>query len=158
MNQNIKKNIRLLASKYDHDISYNHDSSICVFNEINNIFIKLINKAEVLISYNLEKDEEEILIKANVFYDLFLNLLERNSLCKIELTEGDPLSLDDWFEHEGSFAKQQLKDLKNELARDEFTYKNLFGNRILVEFYSGILILTDDLCWTPSNIIELKKA
>ena len=158
MNQELKRNIRLLTAKFNHEITYNHDSSISVRNEVNDILIKQLNKNELLVSYNLETEEIEVLKQTNEFYDLFLELLERTSLKKVKPKNGAPISLEDWFESEGDFAKQQLRNLKDEISCDKIIYKNLGGNRIEVEYYCGILILTDDLFLAPSNIIKLEDA
>jgi len=32
----------------------------------------------------------------------------------------------------------------------------LGGNRYVAEYYNGLLIMTDDLCWAKSNVIPIQ--
>ena len=53
-------------------------------------------------------------------------------------------------------AGDRIDDLKRKVASDpSVVFAELGGNRWLAEYYHGHLILTDDLCYGATNIVEL---
>lgn len=63
------------------------------------------------------------------------------------------LTLSDYINEENGLA--QLADLQTELATDSsLETQSLGGNRILADYYRGILILSDDLVTAGTNVID----
>ncbi|WP_298541902.1 hypothetical protein [uncultured Aquimarina sp.] len=155
MDQKIKKNIRIIAEKNNCTILYN-SNSLTIIDSMNSIQIAQNNKYEFDLVYNIIKDIIQIKVPIEEIYDVLLELLRRIDLNKIKLKTGVLIQLIDWIKEEGVSAKDNLEKLKMDLKIKSIEYRHLGGNRIEAEYYKGLLILSDDLCWNKSNIIEIK--
>jgi len=155
VNKNIKKHIKILAQKFNHSIEYEKNVLI-LKNDVNEIKIWEENKYGINISFNLLNKLKQVKITTERIYDFMIELFQRrNSSEDIKLNSEMILTIDDWVNEEGDFAKQQLEKLKNDLKTENIKYRQLGGNRYEAEFYNGIIILTDDLYFAASNIVEL---
>ena len=155
MNKEIKKHIRILAEKFNHLIEYDKDILV-LKNEINNIRIFQEDKYGINVSFNLLDKYKHLKVTTDRIYDVIIELLSRGKNTQdIELNSEMILTIEDWINEEGDFARKQLEKLKKDLKTENIKYRDLGGNRYEAEFYNGILILTDDLCFASSNIIEL---
>ena len=155
MNKEIKKHIRILAEKFNHLIEYDKDILV-LKNEINDIRIFQEDKYGINVSFNLLDKYRHLKVTTDRIYDVIIELLRRGKNTQdVELNSEMILTVEDWINEEGDFAKKQLEKLKKDLKTENIKYRDLGGNRYEVEFYNGILILTDDLCFASSNIIEL---
>ena len=156
MNKDLKKNIKLLADKFNLVLEYDKDT-LLLKNEINKIRIWEKDKHGINISFNLNGNIEEILkLSTEDIYDILLELFKRKSSEEIiEVKTGILLTVEEWINEEGKFAKKQLEELKRDLQYELIDYRNLGGNRFEAEFFKGVLILMDDLCWAKSNVISI---
>jgi hypothetical protein len=151
-----QKNIRLLAEKYHHRVGYDKEV-ILVEGSFNRIRIEKKLKEEMVISYNTTKEVERLEIPQIEIYDILIELLRRNQPDRVKRKGGSLLTLQVYRQEEGNTFDQWLKELKIEIHTTGSTHKELGGNRILTEYYKGLLILTDDLVYYLSNVIELEK-
>lgn len=150
----IKRNIKLLAEKYNHLIEYDKNA-IILKNSNNDIRIWEEDKHEMNVRYNIDnKNINNLKLDKNHFYDLLIELLTRKkSNLNIEPKDGTLLTLEEWVNEEGDFAKEKLENLKRELKNSKIEYRLLGGNRYVAEYFKGIIIITDDLYWAKSNVI-----
>jgi len=155
VDKDIKKHIKILAQKFNHSVEYKKD--ILIFkNEVNEIKIWQKDKYSINISFNLLNKPKQVKIITERIYDFVIELFQRkNNSEDIKLNSEMILTIDDWVNEEGDFAKQQLEKLKRDLKTEKITSRQLGGNRYEAEFYNGIIILTDDLYFSASNIVEL---
>ena len=56
---------------------------------------------------------------------------------------------------EEGFSQKEIDDLFENVKVQKENDKITGGNRILYEFYNGVLLLMDDLCYYKSNIIDI---
>lgn len=156
MEKELKKNIKILAEKFNHKIEYQKNTLI-LKSDINEIRLWETDKYGINISYNLSEDLKENLESETQFvYDILLELLTRNKReDKLSLKPGILLTIEEWIEEEGEFATEQLEKLKRDLANEQIEYRELGGNRFEAKYVNGILILRDDLYWAKSNVISI---
>lgn len=157
MNKELKSNIRKLAEKFNHEIEYQKDI-VVLKSEINKIDLWQTDKYGINISYNLNENlYDKLEVKIEDVYDIILDLLSRKeNVEKLTLKTGTRLTTEEWIKEEGEFAKEQLEELKRDLQYEEIEFRELGGNRYVVEYYNGLLIMTDDLCWAKSNVIPIQ--
>lgn len=96
-------------------------------------------------------DEVEILTE--YVYDLLINIFHRSELTKVNLNEGDLLSIVD-LEDEFTDIKK-IEEKVFDLISENTHYYNFGGNRVLTQYYKNSLILIDDICYSKSNIINI---
>jgi hypothetical protein len=151
-----KKHIKLLADKFTYSISYDNDS-ILLSNSIHQIRIADKDKYNVLISYDTQTGNTNYVVNEEDIIDTLYELLRREKLEKIQLKNGKLLTLKDYFDEEGHFFENKLKEVITELNLGSSIHKNLGGNRIEGEIYKDTLILVDDLMFFKTNMIDLKE-
>lgn len=154
INQNLKKNIRLLSERYEYKVSY-QGKVILINNEKSFIEIFPQSKDDILVKYNFENGINEIKIQDFEIYDLLIKIFQREELEKVNLNPGYPLNLDDLKEEFGDLNKFQEELLS--LMKSNVDYLDVGGNRVLTEFYKNVLILRDDIGYAKSNIINLSN-
>lgn len=158
MDIELKSHIRKLTEKFNYKIEYRKDILV-LQNEINKIELWQTDKYGINVSYNLSSDQDEVeKITVNDVYDVIITLLSRKEQkTKLVPKPGILLTIQEWIKEEGEFAREQLEDLKRDLIiNEQIEHRDLGGNRFLAEYYDGLLILTDDLWWAKSNVIQLK--
>ena len=159
MDIELKSHIRKLTEKFNYKIEYRKDILV-LQNEINKIELWQTDKYGINVSYNLSSDQDEVeKITVNDVYDVIITLLSRKEQkTKLVPKPGILLTIQEWIKEEGEFAREQLEDLKRDLIiNEQIEHRDLGGNRFLAEYYDGLLILTDDLWWAKSNVIQLKQ-
>lgn len=154
VSQIIKKNIRLLSEKFNHEIFYS-ESLLLIKSKLNFIEILPLSKEKILIKYNIEKGTDEVEILTEYIYDLLINIFHRNELTKVNLNEGDLLSIVDLEEEFTDIKKIEEKVF--DLISENTHYYNFGGNRVLIQYYKNSLILIDDICYAKSNVINITK-
>ena len=155
LKKEFKKHIRVLAEKYNHRVEYIKDVMV-LKNEINEIKLWKTDKYGINVTYNLKEGELKVLkIETQNVYDLILDLLCRTEQKILTIKTGDLITLKYWINEEGEFVENQLEKLKADLKLEQITSRELGGNRYEAEFYNGVLILMDDLCWAKSNVISI---
>lgn len=156
MDRKLKQHIRIIAEKFNHRIELQKDV-IVLKNEVNEIKLRETDKHRINISYNINENQLDILkVETENVYDTVLELLTRNEQEeKPKMKTGILLTIEDWINEEGNSAKEQLEELKRDLRDKQIQFRELGGNRYVAEYYNGILILIDDLCWAKSNVIPI---
>lgn len=156
MNKDLKKHIKNLADKFNHKVEYQKDVMI-IKNQINHIKLWKKDKYGINISYNLDENQsDDLKVDAEYIYDAILELFNRKERSeKLKIKTGILITIEDWINEEGDFAKEKLEELKSDLQYQQIEFRELGGNRFEVEYYNGILILTDDLYWAKSNVIPI---
>jgi len=150
----IKKNIRLLAEKHEHSISY-LPNSIEINNEINEISIVQHTKELFRIEFNLTKEKQAIYISNLEIYDVVLQVVKRKNIHPIKIKTFPLLSIKQWLSDEGKSAQNDFNKLKTDLRKSNPANRIMFGNRIEAEYYSGIIILEDIMNEFVSNVVNL---
>ncbi|MDO1451295.1 hypothetical protein Q0590_33785 [Rhodocytophaga aerolata] len=151
-----KKNIRVLAEKYHYTIQYDREV-VRLEGGSNKIEVEPTNKGRLTIKYSASKGTERLEIPNDEIYDVLIELFRRKEADELHQKEGDLITLDLYRQEEGTIVDQWLKQLKEEISTKGITHKEIGGNRIEAEYYKGLLILTDDLVFYLSNVIELEK-
>ncbi len=156
MDQHIKKHIQRLAEKFEHQL-YFEKQVMVLRNEINEIKIWEENKYEMNIHFNEnEKSIKKELLKKEHIYDLLIEVLSRKKLGDPILRQkGNLLTLKELIDVEGAFMDHEIKQIIKDRQTKDISYRNLGGNQYLVEYFKGVLILTDDLRWAKSNVISI---
>jgi hypothetical protein len=156
MDHQTKKNIRILAEKYDHAIRYDQEV-IILESAFNRIEIRQKTREELTVSFNCAHGWEKLDIPHEEIYDIIIEVFRRNETQVVERKNYLPvLTLDSYIQEEGDFASDALKKLRSEIKNKGLTHKKLGGNRIEAEYYNGIIILTDDIMLQPSNVIAFE--
>src|SRR6218665_1702142 len=148
--QIIKKNIRILSEKFNHQISY-FESLILIKNNFNFIEIFQFSKEKILVKYNIANGVDEVEIFTEDIYDLLINIFYRRELNKVSLHKGDLLNVKDLEEEFIDIKK--IEDKLFELMSKNIQYYDFGGNRVLTQYYKNILIVIDDICYAKSNVI-----
>ena len=149
-----KKHIKILADKFNHTISFDRNS-IIITNNINFINVTDIDKNNVVIRYNIDSGETELSVIDIDLMDVLFEILRRNKLYIIDIKQGSLLTLDDYIDVEGKYAKDQIKQIKTSKKDETITNRLLGGNRIEAEVYCDLFILTDDLMVYRTNTIDI---
>lgn len=150
--QKLKKNIKILSEKFNCEVSYFEDY-IQIKNDENFIELKEQKKDEVLLKYNVEKGFDEFSILKIYIYDALINIFYRQSLECVNLNQGDLLNIEDLKFEFGNLngIQEKIKELKLK----NIDFYDFGGNRVLTQYYKGVVILIDDLCINKSNVINL---
>ena len=156
MKKELKKHIKLLAEKFNHKVEYEKEVMV-LQNVVDEIRIWEEDKYGTNVSYNEGKDLKiELKLNSENFYNVFIEILGRKSQEeKLMIGDGILLTIEEWIKEEGDFAKDQIEGLKIDLENEQIEFRKLGGNRFEAEYFKGILILTDDLCWGKSNVISI---
>lgn len=150
----IKKNIRLLSERFNHEISY-YGNVILIESEKNFTEIISQHQKRLLVKYNIEYGMAEVEILDFEIYDLLINIFRRKKLETVTLNLSFPLNLEDLEEEFGDLKK--FEEYLISLVESNIDYINIGGNRILTEFYKNTLILRDDIGHAKSNVINLSN-
>lgn len=149
-----KKNIRLLSERYEHTLFY-YENTVIIKNEKNFIEIFPQYQEIVLVKYNYEEGSIEVKIHNSEVYDVLIKVFLRKGLEKINLNPLDPLNFNDLEEEFGDVDKFKRKIIF--LINSKAGYSYIGGNRVLTEFYKGILILRDDIGVAKGNVININN-
>ena len=155
MTREISHNIKLLSEKLDlmHEVK---KESVVLKNDNISVNIRQKDALQFQIEYSNYSDSYKRTVDLNLIYDFLIDvLLEKDNLKTIAPKTGVPLTIEKWIEIEGDFAEEQLKKLHNEIERRDIEFKELGGNVIEAVYFKGVIFLTDVLCETPSNIVQL---
>jgi hypothetical protein len=155
MQYKIKKYIKILAEKFYHTMEYDKEALLLI-GQLNEIRIEKGKKSNFIISYNHENGVEALNILDDEIFDILLELFWRNDLDRIKLKGGELLNWELFkeIEKEDAFWDNFLLKVKKEADEKGFQYREIGGNRILLEYYNGLLIMFDDLKFYKSNVIE----
>lgn len=152
-----KRHIKLLAERYEHNISYDR-STIYLLNEINSITLAPTFAKTVKVTYNSEHNLEETfeVSKADLYHPL-LQLLERKDLRIVDIRAGSLVQFEHLLEEESKDRASTIDHIK-ELYNLNAELQYIGGNRIEAEYFKGIIIMKDNLPnFYSSNVIDAKE-
>jgi len=156
MEKVIKQNLRILCEKYEFQLVYECDD---LFLKKANEVIKIRNgrKDNLVVTYEVVDGKNELEIAYAFIFDILISIFERDHKEKISPNH-DLITLDEFYNIEGekAFWEKAFDEAKFDEVSNGISYKNLGGNRILVEYYRGRLFLRDDLTGYASNVIKWK--
>ncbi len=153
MNPKTKRHIKLLAERFEHQIHYDRHV-ICLSNFKNSIRIEENRKRKIEVSYNV--DDVSTITNAVTpieLYDLLIKILSRFETEKVQFKSEQPIQLEEWIATECQRSTRIL-DLKRRIQRKNSDHVILGGNRLEAEYFKGVIILMDDLLWTPCNVVD----
>ncbi len=152
-----KKRLRLLVEKLGGVLEYRDDDSIDV--RFNTGSIRVSSLSYDTMQCDLKVDDAAFLVRApKVFVFDIVSRLAAPHLAPLlrNYTHGSLLTLQDYIDNEQGGSC--IETLHTHIVDDpSITHSDLGGNRILVEYYHGMLILCDDLCDDATNVIELSR-
>jgi len=156
MKNQTKKYLRKLSEKYDHILEFRKDIMV-LKNSMNEIEISPSKKDNLIISYNANYRIAQLEITPEFVFDIVISIFERSSLDAIK-ENLVLITLDEFYKQEGDrkFWENIFDQAKIAEEEHEIKYQDIGGNRILVEYYKGLLIFRDDLSGFASNVIEWK--
>lgn len=153
MNSTIKKHIKLLAERFEHQLRYDRNALI-IYNSSNTIRIEEYKKSDLDISYNVDTSSTKTeRVPQDRAYDIIIKILTRYEVEEVKFSLGTPIQLEDWIEEE-SYKRTRIVDLQRQILKEDADHVILGGNRLEAEYFKGVIILMDDLMWMPCNVIE----
>lgn len=155
LNKTLKQNIQLLAELFSHQLTY-EKYAIHLNSTLNNITIWAEDKYALLVCFNLENKSQQIKIEHYAIYHVLLELMQRRTDTQnVSLPHHELLSLDKVWSEERYSVQEELKKQRITTGQENMVYHDFSGNRYLVRYFKGILILKDDLCYAMSNVVKL---
>lgn len=149
-----KKRLRLLTEKHGGTISCGHDESLIVAFSSGRAHFSSLDYHDMHCDVTVGETSFPIRVPKSFCFDITFRLASTH-LCKKlhKYQRGTLLELSDYFRGEqGDFDIEQFK---LRLASDPTIASADFGgDRILAEFYHGVLVLYDDLCMDATNVFE----
>jgi len=153
INNILKKNIRLLAEKNGYHVSYFMESiTFSKGKDTFNIYTTTLPNM-LVIEYDIETGMMKECIPDRVIYHILISLFKRKEKRVIEWKFKEVLNLEDYTREE-DYDGRWLKALKEDIINKNIDYKELGGNRFMIEYYMGIVIITDDLSGMLYNVIS----
>lgn len=153
MNPTTKRHIKLLAERFEHQIHFDRQT-ICLSNFKNSIRIEENHKRKLEVSYNV--DDSNTITNAVTpieLYDLLIKILSRFETEKVVFKSEEPIQLEEWIATECQ-RNTRILDLKRRIQRENSDHVILGGNRLEAEYFKGVIILMDDLSWSPCNVVD----
>lgn len=150
----VKRNVRLLAEKYEHSVSY-PPQGLKISSTLNELCISPQSKDILLVEYNSSSERETVYVSTQGIYDIVLQILQRRNAHSVKMKSNHILNIEKWVSDEGKNALKDFNNLKQELKNSNPSNRIMFGNRIEAEYYSGVIILQDVMNEYVSTIINL---
>ena len=152
--QSFKKRVRLLVEKIGGELAYGNDGGLAVRHGSNSASFAPVSVDEMHATINVAGDSVSYQISKNYVFDIVDRLGSTHLASSLLAYEQKPiLKLDDYIREE--HGELFLECLRKQLANDpSIAHAELGGNRILVEYYSGVLIISDDLLWSATNVVD----
>lgn len=152
--QRFKKHLRLLVESFGGEIGYGHDDSLRVkFPAGQATFSPLSYDA---MHCEIDAGDGVFPVRASKIYvfDIVDRLASPYFAPRLrQYQPGELITLEHYIEEE--MGEIGLADLRDRLAVDpSLTQASIDGNRILVAYYRGVLILRDDLCLSATNVVD----
>lgn len=147
----IKKCVRLIAEKFSYSTDYLKEI-IIISNQDNRIEIELKGNEQYEISYEYLSKSENITTSIDELFDLLIQLLMFEEKHNISLHEGEIITIQNWITDE-QISLKEIEQILSDLKKENVESYQFRGNRIMAEYYKGIIILLDDLGYYKSGII-----
>ena len=153
--QRFKTRLRLFTEKHGGSLTYENDGSLVVTLAAGRVHFQPLSRNEMQCDISLDGDGFSISAPKTHCFDIVDRLAAPHLAPKLKQYAPDILiELSEYVRDEQ--AGDRIDDLKRKVASDpSVVFAELGGNRWLAEYYHGYLILTDDLCYGATNIVEL---
>ncbi len=153
--QRFKKPIRLLTEKNGGVLDYGADDSLTVTFESRTVRCTSVAYNSMDCSIDLGDGPRTVRIDKSYVFDIIDRLSSPHLSATLRDYPRPPiLQLADYISEEhGGPAIQKLRE--RVVAEPSLLYCELGGNRLLVEFYHGVLIISDDLAMDGTNVVDL---
>ena len=153
--QRFKKRLRLLTEKHGGTIAYGDDDSLTVTFNTGTARFSSLGYDSMHCELTVGVASFPIRAPKTYCFDITARLASAHlSETLRDYQRGQLLELSDYIrdEHGGPIIDQ----FKQRLASDpSIAYAEFGGNRILAEYFHGVVILYDDLCLDATNVVEL---
>jgi hypothetical protein len=146
----IKKCVRLIAEKFSYSTDYLKEI-IIISNQDNRIEIELKGN-QYEISYEYLSKSENITTSIEELFDFLIQLLMFEEKQNISLHKGEIITIENWITDE-QISLKEIEQVLSDLKKENIENYQFRGNRIMAEYYKGIIILLDDLGYYKSEII-----
>lgn len=153
--QRFKTRLRLLTEKLGGALAYEHDGSVVVTLTAHRVHFQSLSRDEMQCHIALDGDDFSISAPKTHCFDIVDRLATPHLAPKLKQYAPNLLiELSEYVRDE--HAGDKIADLKRKVLSDPtIVFAELGGNRWVAEYYHGYLILTDDLCYGATNIVEL---
>jgi hypothetical protein len=153
--QHYKKRVRLLVERHGGEIDYSHDGAIRLRFESNSVVVRSVSCEAIECAIDLGDGPRCLRLPMTCVFDVVDRLAAPHRA--ESLRDYHPpaiLQLEDYIREE--YAAECVRALREQIVEDpKLVETTLGGNRILAEYYRGVLILTDDLGMAGTNVVEL---
>ena len=141
-----------LAKRYNGQVLFSGNDLVCTLG-IHSVRISFL-KSEFGVQYKVDENSVSINLAPDQLLDFLIQFVQRsNQSDEIEVNRGELITQTVWAKEEGA---AWITSASNALG---YPFQNsvhkLGGNRILAEYFEGMLILEDDLGYYKGNIIQL---
>lgn len=148
----IKKHVRLLAEKFLYSTDYVAEV-IVLHKEPVTIKINISGSNQLEIWHTINSNiSKHVIIESEACYDYIVKAFLSPDKAGIVSNAGDIISMEIWTDTE----QISLKEISQTIAeiRAQGLERYLFrGNRILAEYYKGIILVRDDLGYYKTNVL-----
>ena len=153
--QRFKTRLRLFTEKHGGSLTYENDGSLVVTLAAGRVHFQPLSRNEMQCDISLDGDGFSISAPKTHCFDIVDRLAVPHLAAKLKQYAPELLiELSEYINDEQ--AGERIAELKRKIASDpSVVFAELGGNRWVAEYYHGYLILTDDLCYDATNIVEL---
>lgn len=153
--QRFKKRLRLLVERLGGTLEYGNDGSLRVRLDTGSAHFSSRSYDAMHCEIDLGDKEFPIRAPKAFVFDIVSRLATPHLAPSLrKYARGSLLTLQDYIDDE--HGAPWIESLRERISKDPSIVRaNLGGNRILAEYYHGVLILYDDLCDNATNVIEL---
>lgn len=147
----IKKHIRLIAEKFQYSTSYTKESVILENTPVS-IEIDFSGYDVFNLKHTINDTLKQIVIKPEALYDYIIQAFIFPYKTEIAHKKGELISLEIWASEEFISLKKLLNNIEKIKSGDSEEH-DFGGNRIMAEYYKGIILVRDDLAYYKANVL-----
>jgi hypothetical protein len=150
-----KKRIRLLGEKQGFSIEYLPQDSLRLSTGEATIEFKSKSRTEMdCFVTTSAKDSFHFVADKVLVFDIILRFTTPHHQETLRSYKtGQPLIIADYIAEEN--GENEVMKLQQHISTNPQMAITLGGNRIEVEYYRGVVIITDDLMTVPANVVEV---
>lgn len=147
-----KKRARLLSEKTRGALTYGNDNSLVFNYEDNQATFVPISKHEMNCEICIAKHSANYVLSKKYIFDIIDNASTKHLAETLLEYEKKPiLTISDYINEEGSQFFNKLQQKITTSPNIDIAYSG--GNRIRIEYYFGVFIITDDLLFSATNVV-----
>ena len=152
--QRYKRRARILSEKLGGLLSYGQDGTLVFQHGENAVSFKPLSHNKMSGVIEIGEQSKKLDIPKKYVFDVMEKLAASHlaeTLLNYDLLP--VLEIADYINDEQ--GQRDLDELKQQLADNpSLKYADLGGNRILVQYFSGTLIISDDLLMAATNVVD----